>query len=48
MEEDIFLIELNMKEFERDVLDTLYELKLQGIIPIIAHPERYYLHSKTS
>ena len=35
------LIELNMKEFERDVLDTLYELKLQGIIPIIAHPERY-------
>lgn len=35
------LIELDMREFDRDVLDTIYELQVMGIQPIIAHPERY-------
>ena len=36
------LIEFNMKNFSiREVTETLYELQLKGITPIIAHPERY-------
>ncbi|EDS78543.1 tyrosine-protein phosphatase YwqE [Clostridium botulinum C str. Eklund] len=35
------LIEFSMMDYPRDVLDIIYELKLQGIKPIIAHPERY-------
>lgn len=36
------LIELNMKDFKlEDVIENLYELQLKGIIPVIAHPERY-------
>lgn len=36
------LIELPMREFEvNSVIDNLYELTLKGIVPIIAHPERY-------
>ena len=35
------LIELDMAEIEECTLDVLYELKIKGIIPIIAHPERY-------
>ncbi|MGL5575938.1 MAG: tyrosine-protein phosphatase [Sarcina sp.] len=35
------LIELDMGCFDRKVLGDLYELKLKGIVPIIAHPERY-------
>lgn len=36
------LIELPMIEFDlNDIIDNLYELKLKGIVPIIAHPERY-------
>ena len=36
------LIELPMREFDvNNVIDNLYELTLKGIIPIIAHPERY-------
>ena len=36
------LIELPMMEFDvNSVIDNLYELTLKGIIPIIAHPERY-------
>ncbi|MGL5820927.1 MAG: tyrosine-protein phosphatase [Sarcina sp.] len=38
------LIEFNLSRFDfeiNDILDILYELKIKGIIPIIAHPERY-------
>lgn len=36
------LIEFDMREFsEREVIETLYELQLRGVVPIIAHPERY-------
>ncbi|MGL5416424.1 MAG: tyrosine-protein phosphatase [Clostridium sp.] len=35
------LIEFNMRELEEDVFETLYELKIKKIVPIIAHPERY-------
>lgn len=36
------LIELPMTEFDvNNVIDNLYELTLKGIVPIIAHPERY-------
>ena len=36
------LIELNMLEFDIDeVINTIYELQIRGITPIIAHPERY-------
>ncbi|MEG1142823.1 MAG: CpsB/CapC family capsule biosynthesis tyrosine phosphatase, partial [Clostridia bacterium] len=36
------LIELPMKEFNiEEVVDNIYELQLKGIIPIMAHPERY-------
>lgn len=35
------LIEMNFIEFEESFLDNLYELSLKGVIPIIAHPERY-------
>lgn len=36
------LIELSMGDFDLDeVVYNLYELRLKGIVPIIAHPERY-------
>ncbi|MGL5414446.1 MAG: tyrosine-protein phosphatase [Clostridium sp.] len=35
------LIELSSRRFDEQFLDMAYELKLKGIIPIIAHPERY-------
>ena len=36
------LIEMPLKTFNTtEVLDAVYEMKLQGIVPIIAHPERY-------
>lgn len=36
------LIELPMLEFNLDeVINTIYELQIRGIVPIIAHPERY-------
>ena len=44
---DYMLIELNMRDFSKDeVLDTIYELQVQGIKPIIAHPERYKVFQK--
>ena len=44
---DYMLIELNMREFSKDeVLDKIYELQLQGVKPIIAHPERYKIFLK--
>lgn len=37
------LIEFNMRNFSiKEVVDVLYELQLRGIVPVIAHPERYY------
>ena len=35
------LIEFPLDEFKRDTLDEIYELQIRGIVPIIAHPERY-------
>ena len=36
------LIELPMLEFDIDeVINTIYELQIRGIVPIIAHQERY-------
>lgn len=35
------LVEFSLKELPERSLDILYELKINGIIPIIAHPERY-------
>jgi len=36
------LIEFNMRDFSvEDVINNLYELQLKGIVPVIAHPERY-------
>ena len=37
------LIEFNMRSFSiKEVIDVLYELQLKGIVPVIAHPERYH------
>ena len=36
------LIELPMLEFNiEEVINTIYELQIRGITPIVAHPERY-------
>ncbi|MGL4739218.1 MAG: tyrosine-protein phosphatase [Sarcina sp.] len=38
------LIEFNLSSFDyelNEILDILYELKIRGVVPIIAHPERY-------
>lgn len=36
------LIELSLHAFDtEEVLNDLYELQLKGIVPILAHPERY-------
>lgn len=40
------LIELDMEEFSENDLDIIYELRLLGVKPIIAHPERYAYVSK--
>ena len=41
------LIELPMLEFNiEEVINTIYELQIRGITPIIAHPERYKLFIK--
>ncbi len=41
------LIEFNMRSFSIDeVSDILYELQLKGIVPVIAHPERYHIFIK--
>jgi len=41
------LIEFNMRNFSiKEVTDVLYELQLKGLVPIIAHPERYYMFIK--
>lgn len=35
------LIEFNMRKFDDNIFDILYELQVRNIVPIIAHPERY-------
>lgn len=35
------LVETDMFNFKEDTMDIIYELKLLGVKPIIAHPERY-------
>ena len=35
------LIEFPMNEKPKNINNILYEIKIQGIIPVIAHPERY-------
>jgi protein-tyrosine phosphatase len=35
------LIEFPMYKFNSNIFDVIYELQIMGIIPIIAHPERY-------
>ncbi|AKN31965.1 exopolysaccharide biosynthesis protein [Clostridium carboxidivorans P7] len=35
------LVELPMEKFQKSSMDILYEIKLQGMVPVIAHPERY-------
>lgn len=41
------LIEFNMRNFSiSEITETLYELELKGIKPIIAHPERYHIFIK--
>ena len=40
------LIELPMNTEIKNIKDILYELKIKGITPIIAHPERYELVQK--
>ncbi|MGL4990056.1 MAG: tyrosine-protein phosphatase [Sarcina sp.] len=42
------LIELNLIDFDSKVLDTLYELRIRNIVPIIAHPERYIKFQKNN
>lgn len=36
------LIEFNMRDFSiKEAVENIYELQLKGIVPVIAHPERY-------
>lgn len=35
------LVEFPMRKIPSEAIDYMYELKLRGITPIIAHPERY-------
>ena len=35
------LIEFPMDSFDNNIFEVLYELQIRGIVPIIAHPERY-------
>ncbi|GKX67446.1 tyrosine-protein phosphatase [Inconstantimicrobium mannanitabidum] len=35
------LIEFPVTKFPKETFELLYELQLKGIVPIIAHPERY-------
>lgn len=38
---DYMLVEFRLNAVPKDALDMIYEIKIQGITPIIAHPERY-------
>lgn len=37
------LIEFPMRDFNiNEILDSIYELQIKGVVPVVAHPERYY------
>lgn len=40
------LVEFSMETMPKQALDILYELKIAGSVPIIAHPERYLYFMK--
>ncbi|GAA0182406.1 exopolysaccharide biosynthesis protein [Clostridium sediminicola] len=43
------LVELQPSKLEPHILDIIYELRVKGITPIIAHPERYvFVHNNLS
>lgn len=43
------LIELPMDKMPKETFDMLYELRIQGVVTVIAHPERYvYIMEKPS
>lgn len=36
------LIEFNMRDFSiKEAIENIYEIQLKGIVPVMAHPERY-------
>jgi protein-tyrosine phosphatase len=35
------LVEMPMQDYDKSLLDIVYELRLLGAVPVIAHPERY-------
>ena len=35
------LVEMPMQDYDKNFLDIVYELRLLGAVPVIAHPERY-------
>lgn len=35
------LVEFSMMNMPKDILDIIYEIRILGVVPIIAHPERY-------
>jgi len=35
------LVEMPMQDYDKSFLDIVYELRLLGAVPVIAHPERY-------
>lgn len=35
------LVEFPMDKLPEDALDILYEIRIKGLVPIVAHPERY-------
>ena len=41
------LIEFPMEKLPKDAIDLIYELRVAGIKPIVAHPERYDYINKT-
>ncbi len=38
---EYMLIELPINNTQKDIIEYMYELRIRGITPIIAHPERY-------
>ncbi|MHC1724387.1 MAG: tyrosine-protein phosphatase [Aminipila sp.] len=35
------LVEMPMQDYDASLLDVVYELRLLGAVPVLAHPERY-------
>lgn len=38
---EYYLFELNPLKFDKRLTEVIYELTLHGVVPVIAHPERY-------